>query len=99
MIPIGGIINWSGAIAAIPSNYQLCDGTNGTPNLRDKFVVGAGTSYAVDAAGGAASHVHSIAIEQNGDNLGGADVVRSDETGSTSNLPPYLALAYIQRMT
>ena len=42
-IPIGGIILWSGTIANIAnlSGWELCDGNNGTPDLRDKFVVGA----------------------------------------------------------
>jgi hypothetical protein len=38
-IPTGGIIMWSGLISAIPSGWQLCDGTNGSPDLRDKFIV------------------------------------------------------------
>ena len=40
-VPIGSIIMWSGTIGTIPSNYKLCDGGNGTPDLRDKFVIGA----------------------------------------------------------
>lgn len=48
-IPSGTIIIWSGAINAVPSGYYLCNGSNGTPDLRDKFVVGAGNSYAVGA--------------------------------------------------
>lgn len=52
-VPIGGIIAWSGAIGSIPSGWQICDGTNGTPDLRDRFIMGAGSSYAVDATGGA----------------------------------------------
>lgn len=40
-MPIGGIVMWSGTIATIPTNFQLCDGTNGTPDLRDRFIVGA----------------------------------------------------------
>ena len=40
---------------AIPTGYALCDGGNGTPDLRDRFVVGAGTTYAVADTGGAAS--------------------------------------------
>lgn len=51
--PVGGIIMWSGSIAAIPSGWSLCNGANGTPDLRDRFVVGAGSSYAVNATGGA----------------------------------------------
>jgi hypothetical protein len=50
--PTGGIILWSGSIAAIPSGWALCNGSNGTPDLRDKFVIGAGSTYAVDATGG-----------------------------------------------
>jgi microcystin-dependent protein len=37
---------------SIPANWHICDGTGGTPDLRDKFVVGAGSTYAVNAAGG-----------------------------------------------
>jgi hypothetical protein len=40
-VPVGGIIAWSGLIAAIPANWHLCDGTTGTPNLTNKFIVGA----------------------------------------------------------
>lgn len=50
-VPIGVIILWSGSVASIPSGWQLCDGTNGTPDLRGKFVVGAGNTYAVGANG------------------------------------------------
>lgn len=62
IVPIGGIILWSGSVASIPLNWQLCDGTNGTPNLRDRFVVGAGTTYNPGDTGGAVSqdltHTH-----------------------------------------
>jgi microcystin-dependent protein len=54
-VPSGGIIMWSGAIGAIPSGWYLCDGDNGTPNLKDRFIVGAGNNYAVGATGGADS--------------------------------------------
>jgi hypothetical protein len=47
-VPLGGIIMWSGTIGNIPDGYKLCDGTNGTPNLRDRFIVGAGDSYSVN---------------------------------------------------
>ena len=40
-IPIGGIILWSGTIATIPDGYKLCNGNNGTPNLRNQFILGA----------------------------------------------------------
>jgi hypothetical protein len=65
VIPSGVIVIWSGSAAAIPSGWYLCNGSNGTPNLRDRFVVGAGTTYAVAATGGSAdaitvSHTHTV---------------------------------------
>ena len=61
--PIGGIILWSGSTGSIPSGWALCDGNNGTPDLRNKFIVGAGSTYNVNATGGSAdatlvSHTH-----------------------------------------
>jgi microcystin-dependent protein len=63
-IPTGVIVMWSGAIVNIPSGWLLCDGGNGTPDLRDRFIVGAGSAYAVGATGGSAnaivvSHTHT----------------------------------------
>lgn len=43
------IVIWSGAVVDIPAGWALCDGNNNTPDLRDKIVVGAGLTYAVDA--------------------------------------------------
>jgi|688.fasta_scaffold666028_2 hypothetical protein len=64
-IPSGGIIIWSGSAAAIPTGWVLCNGSNSTPDLRDKFVVGAGSTYAVGDTGGSAnaivvSHDHTF---------------------------------------
>lgn len=53
IVPSGVIVMWSGSTASIPSGWLLCDGTNSTPDLRDRFIVGAGSTYAVAATGGA----------------------------------------------
>jgi hypothetical protein len=53
--PVGMIAYWSGSIATIPAAYRLCNGSNGTPNLMDRFVVGAGSAYTVGSAGGSLS--------------------------------------------
>ena len=45
LMPSRGIIMWSGTAADIPTGWALCDGTNGTPNLTDRFVLGAGKAY------------------------------------------------------
>jgi microcystin-dependent protein len=51
-LPTGIIVMWSGTLATVPSGWALCDGTNGTPDLMDRFVVGAGSTYAPAATGG-----------------------------------------------
>jgi hypothetical protein len=68
-IPSGGIIMWSGSIAAIPVGWFICNGANGTPNLTNRFIVAAGGTYAVGASGGTADAV----------------VVSHTHTGSTGN--------------
>jgi hypothetical protein len=142
-IPTGGIIIWSGSTGSIPSGWLLCDGTNGTPDLRDRFIIGAGNTYAVNATGGSADaivvththtatsvvtdpgHTHTIPILSGtgGEGANGNSLTRTngtttfDETsnsnttgitvattnanagvsGTNANLPPYYALAYIQK--
>jgi len=60
-LPAGIIALWSGSSASIPSGWTLCDGSSSTPDLRDRFVVGAGSSYAVDATGGSTtSGAHTL---------------------------------------
>lgn len=59
-VPKGGIIMWSGAIEDIPEGWALCDGNNKTPDLIDRFIIGAGKSYAVDKTGGEANHTLTI---------------------------------------
>lgn len=54
-VPKGGIIMWSGA--TVPEGWALCDGANGTPDLRNRFVVGSSSTYAVGATGGEATHL------------------------------------------
>jgi len=137
--PIGAIISWDGALGAIPANWQLCDGTGGTVDLRDLFVVTAGGSYAVGDNGGAATvdwtHSHGVgtlALENSDSHKheatasvwmaleGGPSkkfwlVTRVEYrgehshgvTGTTANAgnaaeenrPPYLAQAFIQRVS
>lgn len=54
--PVGGIIMWSGALNAIPAGWALCNGTNGTPNLTDKFILCAHPGRLPGTAGGAFSY-------------------------------------------
>lgn len=64
-IPTGLIAIWSGSTGSIPSGWTLCNGSNGTPDLRNSFIIGAGSTYSVGATGGSAdaivvSHTHTI---------------------------------------
>ena len=51
-LPVGIITMWSGSIGAIPAGWALCDGAGGRPDLRNRFIVGAGTDYAIGNTGG-----------------------------------------------
>lgn len=67
IIPNGIIVAWAGAVASIPAGWKLCDGTNGTPNLADKFIVGAVASTGglggIGASGGTNSpHTHAMTV-------------------------------------
>lgn len=56
-VPSGCILMWSGAADTIPDGWRLCDGDNNTPDLRDRFIVGAGGKYTQGDKGGADSVV------------------------------------------
>jgi len=69
--PAGFIVLWSGSVASIPVGWVLCDGSNSTPDLRNKFVIGAGSSYSVGATGGSKdavviSHSHTASTDSAG---------------------------------
>jgi len=110
-LPTGIITLWHGSVVSIPPGWYLCDGTNGTPDLRDRFLVGAGSSYAVGATGGASTHTHTFTSDGHTHFLGAAPVLGiganyADETsfvndnGTTdaeNHLPPYHALCYIMK--
>ena len=55
VMPTGIIVMWNSTAASIPAGWQLCNGSNGTPDLRDRFIVGAGSTYAFGDTGGATS--------------------------------------------
>ena len=71
VLPAGVIVAWSGSVANIPVGWQLCDGTAGAPDLRSKFILGAGSAYPVGAAGGSkdsvlVSHTHTATVTDPG---------------------------------
>jgi hypothetical protein len=108
----GMIILWHGSVVSIPSGWHLCDGNEGTPDLRDKFVVGAGNTYNPDTTGGVSAHAHTtqphghnVYIQDGADIAAGGDydkIATSDApavvVNSTNTLPPYYALCYIMKL-
>jgi len=70
LMPVGGIIIWNGTISTIPNKWYLCNGENGTPNLVDRFIMGA-DSNSVALIGGSpnavvASHDHDVTVSVSG---------------------------------
>lgn len=78
-VPSGAILMWSGTIATIPSGWYLCDGTNGTPNLTNKFIIGADA----DDGGAAKTSITGSATQTGGSK--DAIVVSHTHTGSTAS--------------
>ena len=97
-VAVGSIMIWSGATNQIPTGWQLCDGTNGSPDLRDKFVIGAGNNYNVDDTGGSTTSTGSGAVSFGANGTGTASTAGSSSATvsiTVDTLPPYYALCYI----
>ncbi len=107
----GLIVMWSGLLANIPNGWLLCDGTSGTPDLREKFVQGAADGIDPGASGGASSHTHDFTSDTHnhvivpGSGLA-PGVLVSDTTTSvpvtgitdaTSSKPPFFDLAFLMK--
>jgi len=106
---IGSIVIWQGAIVNIPAKWTLCNGLNGTPDLRDQMVIGSNGTYAHDSTGGASEHDHFLTTDGHdhtfpcGTDLDTAaykdattDInVDFCDSDKTANLPPYYSLAFI----
>jgi hypothetical protein len=78
-VPSGAIMMWSGTIATIPSGWYLCNGTNGTPNLTNRFIIGADA----DDGGAAKTSITGSATQTGGSK--DAIVVSHSHTGSTAS--------------
>jgi len=94
-IPSGAIVVWNGIISNIPIGWKLCDGTSGTPDLRDRFIVGAGSSYSVNDTGGSNSislsspqlPAHSHTSSGTAEEAGSHSHTLSTESGGGHNHP------------
>lgn len=106
---IGSIVMWQGAIVDIPENWILCDGTNGSPDLRDKMIVGSTGTYDQKQIGGTEMHDHSFTDDSHDHDLVAGALIRpksgfkkvtetepaSGLSAAVANLPNYYSLAFI----
>lgn len=111
-LALGVIAIWNGSLATIPAGWQAADGSNGTPDLRDQFIQGAGGVLTPGDTGGASSHTHTFTSDGHSHTITAGTVLNSgvgfdDDTttdtdsGTTdaaTSLPPFHALAYIIRV-
>lgn len=97
--PVGSIIMWYKAINLRPALWELCDGTNGTPDLRDKFIKGIADDGDLGAAvsGGSTTHIHTNSVAQNaGDHFHDVTGTLSGNAASTPGSTAGLQYASIQ---
>ncbi len=111
MMP-GMIMFWPHSVESIPAGWTLCDGTNDTPDLLNKFVVGAGDTYNPGDTGGAASHNHTGTAPAHSHSLTGGAAIGPGSgfyptvyggivpitVDPSSNLPPWHALCFIMKV-
>jgi hypothetical protein len=81
-VPAGAILMWSGTLASVPSGWKLCDGTNGTPDLRDRFIYGWTAGADPGGTGGTSTHSHDdhAAHSHGPGTLGGTTGVNSTQS-------------------
>jgi microcystin-dependent protein len=80
LVPRGIIMMWNSA--APPAGWALCDGNQGTPNLRNRFIVGAGGEYNVGETGGEKEVRLTISQMPKHSHSGGHNADCRDITGS-----------------
>lgn len=90
LLPAGSIIMWYGAAPA-PKGWAICDGTNKTPDLRGRFVIGADEQFAYKSSGGA----KGLGVQKT--IVGSGSYLIKTECVTEVEYPPYCALYYIMK--
>jgi hypothetical protein len=105
-IPHGAIMAWNGK-GTLPPGWAICDGKAGTPDLKDRFILGAVDQAAVGKVGGDKGHTHNASFTGSrfeADNIGarGTGATRHDDNriiiAPTESLPPFTTLIYVMRL-
>lgn len=87
LVPAGGIIMWSGTTP--PAGWYLCDGQNGTPDLRDRFIVAAGPNHALNSTGGSATHNHDGVLTSSAAGAHTHSLTIADHILTTNQIPQH----------
>lgn len=85
--PSGCIGIWSSTVGSIPSGWYLCSGSNGTPNLQDRFIVGSGSNYSYGNTGGSDTATSAASITIAGHALAAAEIPLHTHGSITDNYP------------
>jgi hypothetical protein len=72
-VPAGTIIAWYAKNKPVPQGWAICNGTNGTPDLRNRFLMGTGDPANIGKTGGASQHHHSVTTTFPGGDWKGSD--------------------------
>jgi len=108
----GIIFLWFGSIVSIPDGWALCDGAQGTPDLRNRFVAGAGLTYDPGDGNAMSAHRHTFTGDGHAHSITYAEEIEAGDdyslqlpnepaigsTGYVNAWPPYHALCYIMKL-
>lgn len=82
-IPPGGIVMYSGSVNAIPTGWYLCDGQNGTPDLRERFVIGASDTISAGSVGGSSAVTLNVSnLPSHSHTVSGVKIIENGKGGS-----------------
>jgi uncharacterized protein YhaN len=100
-VPLGLIATWNGAVSELPEGWAQCDGSHGTPDLRDKFVVAAGNRYALGSSTDTGENFNSSATLHrfcDGNCRMGMPTTGVESVTPGEPVPAHYALLYVMRV-
>lgn len=80
-IPKGVIALWYGSVGTIPAGWALCNGAGGTPDLRDRFIIGAGLAFDPGDTGGTIDHTHTGTTDGHTHSIGSSSYMYGADPG------------------
>ncbi len=108
----GMILMWSGTLDNIPDGWAVCDGSNGTPDLSNRFVIGSAHLSPPHETGGSTTHRHFFITNGHDHEIPGSfgidltpgskdywqTAVDTGQTVFENHIPPYYVIAFIMKL-